>query len=65
MSFVSLFMNYFSMMFGIIISNFWTIMSISQKTLPKRLMRITFAKKSFLSPNNYSKKLFTKYPLAV
>ena len=37
MSFVSLFMNYFLMMFGVIISNFWIIMSIPQKTLPKRL----------------------------
>jgi len=47
MSFVSLFMNYFLMMFGVIISNFWTIMSIPQKALPKRLGRIAFSKRAF------------------
>ena len=46
-SFISLFINYFLMVLGVIISNFWTIMSIPQKALSKRLMRIAFSKRAF------------------
>jgi len=46
-SVMPLFINYFLMVFGVIISNFWTIMSIPQKFLPKRQMRITFSKRAF------------------
>ena len=42
-----LFINYFLMVFGIVILKFWIIISILQKTLPERLMRITFLKRTF------------------
>ena len=46
------------MVFGVIISNSWTIISISQKALPKRLMRIVFSKRAFESKQLFQKTVY-------
>ena len=46
------------MIFGVIISNFWTIMSIPQKVVPKRLGRIAFFLELFEPKQLFQKTVY-------